>query len=100
MATSLRIRGEADQLPFRLENGRSLLEPYFDHIDLHLYEDSLWVTEVEPLLAYAFSMLLPETYVPETAVNQLRKVWAAKIEADGGIHISKHSGLFVATIAN
>ncbi|MEZ4595140.1 MAG: hypothetical protein R3D55_28950, partial [Chloroflexota bacterium] len=59
-------------------------------------EDSLWVTEVEPLLAYAFSMIKPEMDVPETAVDQLRQAWAAKIAADGGIHISKHSGVFVA----
>ncbi|WP_420643670.1 class I SAM-dependent methyltransferase [Candidatus Leptofilum sp.] len=95
-AASLRMRGEAGQLPFRLENGRSLLEPFFAQIDLHLYEDSLWVTEVEPLLAYAFSMLKPGVDVPETAVAQLRDLWAAKIEADGGIHISKHSGVFEA----
>ncbi|MEZ4590698.1 MAG: class I SAM-dependent methyltransferase [Chloroflexota bacterium] len=93
---SWRMRGMAGQLPFRLENGRSLLEPFFSQIDLHLYEDSLWVTEVEPLLAYAFSMIKPEMDVPETAVDQLRQAWVAKIVADGGIHISKHSGVFVA----
>jgi SAM-dependent methyltransferase len=93
---SWRMRGEAGQLSFRLENGRSLLEPTFAQIALHLYEDSLWVTEVEPLLAYAFSMIKPEMDVPETAVAQLRELWAAKIEAEGGIHISKHSGVFVA----
>jgi SAM-dependent methyltransferase len=93
---SLRMRGEAGQLSFRLENGRALLEPYFAQIDLHLYDDSLWVTEVEPLLAYAFSMLQPGVDVSETAGAQLREMWAAKIAAEGGIHISKHSGVFVA----
>lgn len=89
------VRGESEQLPFRLENGRAALEPYFASIERHLYEDSLWITEVEPLLAYAFSMIKPEIEVPETAVAQLREVWAAKIEAEGGIRISKHSGVFV-----
>lgn len=97
MMASWRMRGITDQLPFRLENGRSLLEPFFSQIDLHLYEDSLWVTEVEPLIAYAFSMIKPEMDVPETAVDYLRGLWAAKIEADGGIRISKESGAFVAT---
>ncbi|GJM42179.1 MAG: hypothetical protein DHS20C20_24610 [Ardenticatenaceae bacterium] len=97
MAVSLRMRGKVGQLSFRLENGRTLLEPYFAQVERPLYEDSLWVTEVEPLLAYAFSMLRPGKDVPETAVDQLRDLWAAKIEADGGIHISKHSGVFVAT---
>jgi hypothetical protein len=80
-----------------LENGRAALEPYFDRIDLHLYDDGLYITEVEPLLAYAFSMIKPEMNVPETAVSQLREAWTAKIEAEGGIHISKHSGVFVAS---
>jgi ubiquinone/menaquinone biosynthesis C-methylase UbiE len=97
MAASLRIRGEAEQLSFRLENGRSLLEPFFHTVAQHLYADSLYITEVDPLLAYAFSMLKPETYVPETAVDHLREIWAAKIEAEGGMHISKHSGVFVAS---
>ncbi|MCB8976172.1 MAG: methyltransferase domain-containing protein [Ardenticatenaceae bacterium] len=96
MTASWRMRGITDQLPFRLENGRSLLESFFAQVDLHLYEDSLWVTEVEPLIAYAFSMIKPEMDVPETAVAQLRQAWAAKIAADGGIHISKDSGVFVA----
>ena len=96
-SASLRMRGEELQLPFRLENGRSLLEPFFDTVDLYLYEDSLHVTEVEPLLAYAFSMIKPDIDVPETAVDLLRKTWSAKLAADGVIHISKHSGLFVAT---
>ncbi len=91
------VRGESIQLPFRLEKGRAALEPYFENIELHLYDDSLWVTEVEPLLAYAFSMLKPGSEVPETAVHQLREAWAAKIAAEGGIRISKHSGVFVAS---
>lgn len=95
--TSLRLRGEGVVLPFRLENGRADLEAYFDNIELHLYEDSLWITEVEPLLAYAFSMIKPDEDVPETAVAQLREAWTAKIEAEDGIHVSKHSGVFVAT---
>ncbi|MBK7896432.1 MAG: class I SAM-dependent methyltransferase [Anaerolineaceae bacterium] len=94
---SWRMRGMAGQLPFRLENGRSLLAPFFAQIEQHLYEDSLWVTDADALVAYAFSMIKPEMEVPETAVAHLRELWAAKIAADGGIHISKQSGVFVAT---
>ncbi|MFZ1396210.1 MAG: class I SAM-dependent methyltransferase [Candidatus Promineifilaceae bacterium] len=94
---SWRMRGMAGQLPFRLENGRSLLAPFFAQIEQHLYEDSLWVTGADALVAYAFSMIKPEMEVPETAVAHLRELWAAKIAADGGIHISKQSGVFVAT---
>ncbi|WP_420632286.1 class I SAM-dependent methyltransferase [Candidatus Leptofilum sp.] len=93
---SWRMRRNAKQLPFRLENGRQLLEPYFAHVKLHEYDDSLWVTDADLLVAYAFSMIRPEMDVPETAVTQIRDLWAAKIVADGGIHISKHSGVFEA----
>lgn len=96
LSTSFRSRGEGELLSFRLENGRSLLTPYFETVNLHLYEDSLHVTEVEPLLAYVFSMMPPGVDVLETAVNQLRAAWAAQIAADGAIEISKHSGVFVA----
>lgn len=95
IAASLRVRGDAGQLPFRLENGRAALEPYFERVDLHLYDDGLVITEVEPLLAYAFSMINPGVDVPETAVAQLRESWTAKIEAEGSIQISKESGVFV-----
>jgi ubiquinone/menaquinone biosynthesis C-methylase UbiE len=96
LSTSFRVRGEGVQLSFRLENGRSVLTPYFESIDLHLYEDSLYITEVEPLLAYAFSMMPPEIDVAETAVSQLRGEWMEKISKEGAIKISKHSGVFVA----
>jgi len=96
-SASLRLRGQAPLLPFRLENGRSLLAPFFDPIELHLYPDSLHITEVEPLLAYAFSMIQPGMEVSATAVAFLREAWANKIAAEGAIDISKNSGLFVAT---
>lgn len=100
MVVSLRLRGDAELLPFRLENGRALLAPFFHTVDQHLYDDSLTITEVEPLLAYAFSMIRTVTDVPEAIVSQLRAAWAAKIAAEGGIHISKESGVFVAAKAS
>jgi SAM-dependent methyltransferase len=95
LSSSFRVRGAGEQLSFRLENGRSLLTPYFETIDLHLYEDGLHITEVEPLLAYVFSMMPPGLEVSQTAVVRLRDVWSAKIAAEGAIKISKHSGVFV-----
>ena len=97
LSGSTLVRGESIQLPFRLENGRSLLDPYFGTIDLHLYKDGLHITEVEPLLAYAFSMIRPGKDVVETVVAELREEWSAKMAAEGAIDISKHSGVFVAT---
>lgn len=96
-STSPPLLGQPPQLPFRLENGRSLLAPYFETVELHLYQDSLQITEVQPLLAYAFSMIQPGADVPETAVALLREAWTEKLATEGVIKISKHSGLFVAT---
>jgi SAM-dependent methyltransferase len=94
-----RLRGEAPQLLFRLENGNSLLAPYFETVERHLYRDSLLITEEAPLLAYVLSMIRPGTDVPDTAVAQLQAAWRKMIDATGAINISKHSGLFVATKA-
>jgi ubiquinone/menaquinone biosynthesis C-methylase UbiE len=47
------VHGEA--LPrvtsFRLENGREQLDPFFESVACHRYDDALAVTEVEPLVA-------------------------------------------------
>lgn len=40
---------------FGLENGASLLAPYFSSIDMKCYEDGLFVTESEPLIEYILS---------------------------------------------
>ena len=86
---------------FRLENGRSLLSSSFNHIDLIPYEDSLEVTDVEPLIAYIQSMTLlkaldidEETAVAKT--DQLAVAITQEIEEKGAYHITKSSGLFTA----
>jgi SAM-dependent methyltransferase len=94
-------RLEWPQLSFRLDNGRSLLSSTFDNIDLLPYEDSLEVTEVEPLMAYIQSMtrlqvigMDEETAV--TKINELAAFLAQEIETNGSFHITKSSGLFTA----
>ncbi len=83
-------------LAFRLENGRSLLEPFFQDITLHLYEDSLAVTEVEPLLAYVSSSTQARQTITEEIANQIRQHVAAEIATKGAFHVTKSTGLFVA----
>jgi SAM-dependent methyltransferase len=88
-------------LSFRLENGRSLLASTFDQIDLLPYEDSLEVTEVEPLIAYVQSMtLLKAIGVDEetvhTKINELAAAITKEIEEKGAFHITKSQGLFTA----
>jgi SAM-dependent methyltransferase len=88
-------------LAFRLENGRTLLAPFFDTITLLPYEDSLEVTDAEPLLAYMQSMTLlaalgmdEETAVAQT--NKLATFITQEIEERGAFHVTKATGLFIA----
>lgn len=87
-------RSAGMSLPFRLENGRDILGPYFSQIELSLYEDSLRVTEAEPLLAYALSTV-EETAVPPAVRQTLLAEINRRIAEEGAIHITKATGLFI-----
>ena len=92
---------EWPQLAFRMDNGRSLLEPTFDTVELIPFPDSLEVTEVEPLIAYIQSMtLLQAIGVDEETANkkmtELSDAIAQEIKEKGAFHITKSSGLFTA----
>lgn len=101
---AFRVAGDAvpqkwPQLTFRLENGRDLLAPYFDHVSLLPFADGLAVTAVEPLMAYLHSMSLTQ----EVGADQLREEIAAleqhiaaTIAAEGAYRIQKETGLFIA----
>lgn len=79
---------------FNLENGEGVLRNWFPQIELHIYPDQLYVTEVEPILAYIDSYL--EAGLDPLARNQLAGLLGKLLEAQGGIRITKQSGLFVA----
>jgi len=92
---------EWPRLTFRMENGRSLLSPTFDSVELIPFPDSLEVTEVEPLIAYIQSMtLLQAIGLDEETANkkkaELSEAITQEIQEKGAFHISKSSGLFTA----
>ena len=91
-----RYWGVAATQAFSLENGRDQLAAVFDHVEERRYEDSLRVTEVEPVIAYILSMRAG-SQLPENATAQLRHELEAQIAAHGALHITKDSGLFVAS---
>jgi len=77
---------------FSLENGAAQISEYFDQVEMRRYEDSLHVTEVEPLVRYLYSM----GTLPEERMDDVR-VFVQKIMAEtGAIDIGKATGLFVA----
>ena len=77
---------------FTLEDGGDELSRWFANVRLYLYEDSLEVTEAEPLVAYILSMA---TVVPAQA-DALRQGIERELAERGPIHITKSSGIFEA----
>ena len=83
------------RLAFRLENGAELLAPYFDNVTLQMFDDSLEVTEAEPLAAYIKSTFRMANATPEIHAL-LDNYIANKVSTEGTVHISKETGLFIA----
>ena len=83
-------------LSFNLQNGHDLLAPHFNDITLKLFEDSLEVTEVEPLMNYLLSMKQADSADWEDGVRQARQEVERVIGENGRFHITKSSGLFTA----
>lgn len=82
---------------FGLENGIAQLAGAFAHYEVKTYADSLWVTEVEPLVEYARSSWGFSTW-DKTVEEGLRHEIAAQIAARGGFAIQKSVGIVSAFV--
>lgn len=80
---------------FGLENGRDQLAAFFDEIELRRYEDSLEITESEPIVAYLRSMSSGQRTTAEQ-VAALRNYLESELRTHRAIRVSKDSGLFIA----
>jgi ubiquinone/menaquinone biosynthesis C-methylase UbiE len=80
------------RLTFTLESGSRELTPWFLGVQRRDYEDSLLVTESDPLVAYVAS----GRGLQAVALDALRRHVEAEIAAGRPIQITKASGLFVA----
>lgn len=78
------------ELGFSLENGAAQLAPWFDHIRVARYPDTLRVTEAEPLLSYVRSYAAELSTDTERA---LREQIEAEIAAHGAFTITKATGM-------
>ncbi len=83
--------------PFDLDTGRRQLARRFVDVQMHRYEDALVVTEVEPLVAYVFSMYGPYAPSPERRAEFAQFV--RQQLATGPIRITKDVGMLVAARA-
>jgi SAM-dependent methyltransferase len=82
--------------PFSIENGLQQLAQHFPHVDLRLYDDALEITETDPLVAYVLSTYGRE-HMTDAGLARFRQVVDQEITAHGSIHITKSTGLFIAS---
>jgi ubiquinone/menaquinone biosynthesis C-methylase UbiE len=80
---------------FTLENGKEQLEEFFSEVTLSRYEDTLNVTEIEPLIAYLRSAIRTSE-VSEDELAKVKTDLENEMKKNGRIFISKDSGLFEA----
>jgi SAM-dependent methyltransferase len=82
--------------PFTLENGQEQIEQFFYDMNLYLFEDSLEITEPEPLVSYILSGLTT-TESSGWPLSALRTQVQKALDAHNPFHVTKVSGIFEAT---
>ncbi|GAA4830023.1 hypothetical protein GCM10023310_03780 [Paenibacillus vulneris] len=86
---------------FSLENGRDQLLEHFSDVELHLYEDSLVVTESDAIVNYVLSMngFSPDQVVLDPGMaNRFKQFIDQKMaQSYGKIRIQKSSGIFISS---
>ncbi|MDX1377719.1 MAG: class I SAM-dependent methyltransferase [Anaerolineales bacterium] len=80
---------------FTLENGLEQLRSLFPMVTLSRYEDGLFVTDIEPIMAYIRSSVRA-TDLSEEKLAKVQAGLEKKLKENGSIIIRKDSGLFEA----
>ena len=88
---------------FSLKSGAGQLSPHFAEVTLWRHQDSLIVTEAQPLADYALSNMTVQEAIAglseeeiQARTSRLTGELEREIAGRGGIHITKDTGLFVA----
>lgn len=86
---------------FGLENGEAQISKYFDTTELLRYEDSLIVSEIEPIINYLYSTTgnSKEILVGEN-LKSFKSFVESKMKVTGDIFITKDTGVFKAYSKN
>ena len=79
---------------FGKENGREILKQSFGYSEWREYEDALFVTDAEPLIAYILSCHGNQNQFILERYNEFRNYVKRQIGEDG-FSISKEAGLFI-----
>lgn len=96
VSTTYLETGLADENPFSLESGGEQLARSFANIEVIRYQDSLKVTEVQPLMDYVRSSRAANQ-IDEDQWNVLQDHFEAIMQKDGHVFIPKDSGMFIAS---
>ncbi len=80
---------------FGLENAAEVLGRNFARVEIRRYTDAFWVTEARPLLDYILSLWDVVEVVKPVRAKELEAFLQAKIEAGGGLPITKDAGLAI-----
>jgi SAM-dependent methyltransferase len=86
----------ASPFAFRLDNAAEVLAPAFTHVEVRRYPDSLWITETQPVVDYLTSMSSWAELAGRVAGDELRARVQAQIDAEGGLRITKDTGVALA----
>lgn len=78
---------------FGVDNGKELLEPYFQTVDCRMYEDSLLVDEPEPLIEYILSCHGNQNQYIVNRYKDFRSFVEKKTRK--GFRITKEAGVFI-----
>ncbi len=83
-------------LRFGLENGSEMMRAAFPAVECQRYEDSLVITQAQPLIDYFNSTRRREHATPEQ-LAALRAHLDGEIATHGAIRMTKNAGLLIAT---
>ena len=94
-----RITLSNDPLPerFGLENGKDILLKYFSYVELKKYEDSLLITDAQPLIDYILSCHGNQNEYLSNRLKEFKSYIENLIKETNGIRITKDSGLYICT---
>lgn len=81
---------------FGLENGMEQLTPWFAGVVRRIYEDSLRVTEIQPVVDYVVaSVSVNESAITPERLSTLARILESVMATHGALHITKSTGIFL-----
>ncbi len=80
---------------FGLENGRRILEKYFQEIELDVYHDQLVVDDAVPLINYIVSCHGNQNEIIGKRTSEFKEFIEKKVNKESPFIITKESGIFI-----